>query len=225
MVDSKGEDWVAGSRGGRRLFSVCLFEPCMYYLLSKNEKTDKTKYKTQLLLTQGDVGGRGRRQPRIRISGEVTGRTAPAAMTWAPQPCSPPTSHAHRENKCHVLRSPTSDQLWPLSSRELSVLCPVSRCDPWAMREKEACCWRLARTGGEGFHSPSWPTPEPSLDRWPSPPDMAVHWENRWTRGIGWGWRDRTERSKPQPSWHVLWVKRNLGDTFKSQLQVGGKPK
>lgn len=89
------KDWVAGSRGGRRLFSVCLFEPCMYYLLSKNEKTDKTKYKTQLLLTQGDVGGRGRRQPRIRISGEVTGRTAPAAMTWAPQPCSPPTSHAH----------------------------------------------------------------------------------------------------------------------------------
>lgn len=160
-----------------------------------------------------DPGGSGRKRKKAALDHdqrEVTGRTTPAAMTWAPQPCSPTTSHTHRENKYHVLRSPTSDQLWPLSSRELSALCPVSHCDPWAMGEKEECCCRLARTGGEGFHSPSWPTPAPSLDRWPSPLDMAVHWENRWTRGTGWGWRDSTETSKPQPSWHRLWVKETL---------------
>ena len=54
------EDWVAEGRGGRRLFSVCLFEPCTYYLLSKNEKTDKTKYKT----AAPDPGGSGRKRKK-----------------------------------------------------------------------------------------------------------------------------------------------------------------
>lgn len=141
----------------------------------------------------------------------------PLLLSPVSQPIKPPGTGKvpfFREKK-HMLKPLTMDLLWILSSRGLPVPCPVSHYDSSTARENGGLVARdLVTQKRERCHSPSpWFHLNSTSDRWLSPQDLAVHWENRW-RKIGWGWRENMGRSKPNPSWHILLVNKTLATTF-----------
>ena len=82
-----------------------------------------------------------------------------------------------------MLKPLTLDQLWILFFQGMPVPCPVSHYNSSTARENGGIVARdLVEQKSECFHSPSpWFYLYSISDRWASPPDLAVHCENRWT--------------------------------------------